>query len=466
MKYYILDQRYGLCGWQKLPYALTEMKSSKIAFLNGKEFQALSACNGVIDTDGILVTPEMRRMIQEAEKKGIVSSCEKGTKMLAQQVYHQYPCRYIETAHWSMTGMCNYRCKHCYMSAPDAKFGELSHGQCVDIIEQMAECGIKNLSLTGGECLVRKDFIALVDLMLEKNMHIKTIYSNGKLVTQALLDQLKERNLFPEFNISFDGVGWHDWLRGIDGAEKYALDAFRLCRDNGFPTGAEMCIHQGNKHTLRETMKLLSACGVAHVKTNPVSDTELWTNYTEDYSISFKELYEVYLSYIPEYYEDGAPISLMLGGFFQAKRHSVKYVLPSLQDQNLEPERRCVCGHARVTMYISADGRILPCMPLSAMDNQDSFPSILEMTLKEALTDSYYMDIIDTRFSEILEHNPECRDCPHKMKCGGGCRAAALMTTKEFLGRDLSFCEIYRGGYEKKIYETADEAIKQFSPNV
>ena len=71
---------------------------------------------------------------------------------------------------------------------------------------------------------------------------ITTIYSNGKLVTEELLDQLAERGIHPEFNMSYDGVdGWHDWLRGIPNAGKIAEDAFLRCKRKGFPTGALMC---------------------------------------------------------------------------------------------------------------------------------------------------------------------------------------------------------------------------------
>lgn len=107
------------------------------------------------------------------------------------------------------------------MSAPDAKYGELSHEQIMSIVDQLIGCGVMEVSLTGGEPLVRRDFMEIVDALLAGGIRITTIYSNGKLVTDKLLDQLAEREIRPEFNMSYDGVdGWHDWLRGIPDAEK------------------------------------------------------------------------------------------------------------------------------------------------------------------------------------------------------------------------------------------------------
>lgn len=44
-------------------------------------------------------------------------------------------------------------------------------------------------------------------------------------------------------------------------AGRIAEEAFLRCREHGFPTGAEMCIHQGNRRLLRETVRHLAALG-------------------------------------------------------------------------------------------------------------------------------------------------------------------------------------------------------------
>ena len=60
---------------------------------------------------------------------------------------------------------CNFRCRHCYMSAPHAKLGELSHDVLMQVVEQIAACGIPAVSLTGGEPLLRKVFFEIVDAL-------------------------------------------------------------------------------------------------------------------------------------------------------------------------------------------------------------------------------------------------------------------------------------------------------------
>ncbi len=85
-----------------------------------------------------------------AVERDIVEPCSYGEGLAPDQEYRQYQNRFIRTAHWSITGKCNYKCRHCYMSAPEAKYGELSHETIMDIIGQLEECGVMSVTLTGG----------------------------------------------------------------------------------------------------------------------------------------------------------------------------------------------------------------------------------------------------------------------------------------------------------------------------
>lgn len=446
---YILNERYALRGWEKLPWAVADSRTGQTHFISAQEMDALKLCNGKIETDLPLIPRELRNMLPVLEKNGIIRTAATGETIRPEQEYRKYPVRYIRTAHWSVTGRCNYRCKHCYMSAPDAKYGEMNHEQIMRMVRELSDCGVMNVSLTGGEPLVRKDFLEIVDALLERGIRIIQIYSNGALVKEPLLKALDGRGIHPEFNMSYDGVGWHDWLRGIPGAEAAVDRAFRLCRDMGFPTGAEMCLHQGNKHLLRESVNHLRDVGCGSVKTNPVSNVGEWQKNGCGESISMDELFQIYLDYVPKYYADGMPISLMLGGFFSADPAKPERWDVPLYHYPIDPTKCCVCNHARMVMYISAEGRALPCMSLSGMDIQEKFPLIPEIGLAKCITDSFYMDFINTRADKVLEHNPECADCPWRSWCLGGCRASGLDGSgqKDLMYKDPACCLMFRDGW-------------------
>ena len=453
--FYRLKERYALRGWEKLPWAVADRLNGRAYFVTKEDMEALMLCTGTIDTDLPLISDAVRERISRLEKHGIVEPCPAGSSLRPGQEYRRFPARYIHTAHWSITGRCNYRCRHCYMSAPDAKLGELSHEQIMKMVGELAACGVMNVSLTGGEPLVRKDFLEIVDALLEKEIRIIQIFSNGALVKEQLLKELDARGVRPEFNMSYDGLGWHDWLRGVPGAEEAVDRAFRLCRDMGFPTASEMCIHQGNKHLLRASLQHLREVGCGSVKTVPVSDVGEWQKNGAGQSVTMDELFQIYLDYLPAYYEDGMPIGLMLGGFFSADpREPDLYSIP-LYHPSSDPARCCVCGHARMVMYISPEGRALPCMSLSGMEIQNEFPLIPELGLARCITDSRYMDLIDTRADKVLDSNPECADCAWRTWCLGGCRASGLEDSGQLdlLRRDPAACALFRDGWIGRIME-------------
>ena len=204
---YIIEERYQLRGWSLLPYALVDRETGRTRFISFQEMEALKLCSGRIDTDLPLIPAKLRDILPGLEQAGIIRPANAGETLRPEQEYRKYPARYIRTAHWSVTGRCNYRCRHCYMSAPDARYGELSHDQVMKLARELSDCGIMEVTLTGGEPLVRGDFLELVDALLEGDIRITRIYSNGALVQEPLLRELDARGIRPEFNMSYDGPG-------------------------------------------------------------------------------------------------------------------------------------------------------------------------------------------------------------------------------------------------------------------
>lgn len=252
-------------------------------------------------------------------------------------------------------------------------------------------------------------------------------------------------------------------MRGVAHAEEVALRAMQLCVQHGFRVSAEMCIHKGNTQTLRETVKLLGRLGVSFLKCSGVSDTPLWQKNSEGNAYSFKEYCEDMITYIPQFFQDGAPINLMLGGVIDLRKESTKFrVLPERHGSTNESRNCHLCGAARASCYITPDSRLLPCMPMTACEEQEQFPKIADIGLQKGLSDSFYMDFVDRRVGDLMKANEKCAACPHVLKCGGGCRAAALEQTGDLMGADENLCMLWNEGYVDRIRQTAEDAVRRF----
>ena len=456
--YIRLKRPFALRGWKGLPYALVNRRTGAVAFMHESAFRALLFCNGRFTEDSPIFFGERKDVLAKLDELGALERLDDPGDLDADQEYFEYPNRFIRQVHWSITGRCNYRCRHCYMSAPHAVLPQPTLEECFGIIDQMAACGVQLVSLTGGEPLVRGDFLQLVDRILECGMHISVIMTNGALVTEELLCALEGRGVNCEFNMSFDGTeGWHDWLRGVDGAEASVRRAFELCREHGFITGAEMVLHAGNLHTLRESVRTLGELGAASLKVNRLNCVGEGAALT-DWAITCEQEYEACLEYIPQYAEDGMPVPILtLSGLFAA-RHGKFCVGSEHFGEDCDCSAKYLCNAARNTMYLGPDGRVLPCIPMSETGlAQERFPLLGELTLAEALSDSVYLDFITTNLAAYLERNPRCAACEYRNRCMGGCRGRAVQESgvAGMMGPDPDACLLFKGGY----YDRAQEAI-------
>lgn len=464
--YYRLKDEYALRGYQGATCMLVKRPTNVHRALTSDEFKILLLCDGTSSLDSNMLTTAEEAELQRMLERGVIVSVPVSTPLSEEQVYRVCNNRFVPTIHWSITGGCNFRCRHCFMDAPTNTLGELTHDEAIHLIDEMAECGVLNVDLTGGEPFIRQDFWQLVDHLQKHQILVRQIYTNGWLLTEKVLDEFERRNLHPEFSISFDGIGWHDWMRGIQGAEQRVWKVFAMLQQRGFPCNVEMCIHKGNVSVMSESIRKLAQSGVHAIKTINVSPSELWLRNSEGYAMSDQEYVESMLNYIPDFFADGMPCDLMHGGVISMRKNKTEYRV--LAERYGGTEKSCLgcylCGAVRTTSYISPEGRLLPCMPMSGFDEQHLFSRVQEIGLQKGLSDSFYMQIASSKVKDLLAVNKECNACPHKLKCGGGCRAHALRDTHMLMGKDPMYCMLWNGGYVERIHEVADAAIAKYCP--
>ena len=449
---YILSEAYALRGWKLLPYAIQSLYRQNTEFFKKSEFELLKACDGHTLIDWENLTDEQRELYEHWEKCGFIRQSNGMEKLFPYQEYRFYPARFKEYVQWSITGRCNYKCRHCFMSAPNAAQGEPNFNQLMIMLDAFCRCGVHNIQLTGGEPMVRRDFWDLVDAIRERNLNIHTIYSNGLLVTDEFLDKLERRHLRPSIQFSFDGVGHHDWMRGIPGAEKTVLYALRRCQERKIPTSVSMVICKESANTIRETVNLMASLGVRSMKVGNATPLGEWRHEKEHF-LTREELYTALLEYIPHYFEDGMPLSLGLEGFFNY--NVLKKKLSFWYEKDIEEQyfdKALMCAHVRRGMYVSPKGAVLPCMSMVGGPIEEDFPNMLKTPLEDILDgDSAYMQITRSKVSDFMAHNPDCAKCEYKSGCCGGCRAVAVRDhPTDYLSKDLDTCHFFREGWKAK----------------
>ncbi|MDO4487938.1 MAG: radical SAM protein [Eubacteriales bacterium] len=460
--YYYLNENFILRGWKGLTCVLIRRPDNARKMLSEDEFSVLMLCDGVTPFDKDELWDRESAILGGLMSKGFVSESTERHPLKEDQVYRLYENRFVESIFWSVTGRCNYKCRHCYMDAPCGAMGEISTEEAFAIIDEAADCGVLKMDLTGGEPFVRRDFFELVDRINSNGISIETIYTNGRMLNGSVLDEFEKRGMKPHFSISFDGKDWHDWLRGVKGAEGYTLDALKLCKERGFTTDIEYTVHKGNIGAIRETVKLLSGYDVTCVRLGMMQNSPLWLKNAEGNEITTREYNDACLSYIPEYFEDGKPVNLYIAGLVSLHKDREEYEVLYERPDSSENLECHLCGEVRYSSYITPEGRLLPCMPMTASERQSEFPLIKDIGLKAALSDSEYMRYVDARVKDYLAKNAECAACRFKLRCGGGCRAVALINSNDFWGKDTDLCLFWHEGYADKLHEIIDRENEKF----
>lgn len=456
--YYRLHPAAALRGWQNAAAMLVKRPDNETRPLTPAQLAVLILCDGQTPLCPSALRAEEQTALQQFVESGLITMHETPLPIDEDQRYCFFENRFIQRVMWSITGACNYRCRHCFVDGPEKACHSLSTAEAMEIIDQLAACGVMQVELTGGEPLVRPDFWQLVDRLAERKIHIAQIYTNGALADEAFFAALAQRGLKPALCFSFDGVnGWHDWMRGVPGAEETTLRAMELGIRYGHDVYAGMCLHKGNLPALRETVKRLARMGVRGLNISGITTSPLWQQNNGGYHLDDREYLDAAMAYFARYVQDGQPMRVMFNGAALLQKDDSRVIFSECRQENT---RQYLCGTARFAPYISEEGRLLPCMPMTMCQEQKLFPLVLEKGLAACLGDGFFMEVVSRCREDLFKHNTKCGSCESRHSCGGGCRANALRENHDFLGSDAYQCLIWREGYREKLQAALEKAYE------
>ncbi len=446
--FYRLNPSYRLRGWDGLPFCLVSPYALVPRLLNQEEFALLLCCDGVTEF-GLESENAVGETLAKFIKEHVITTSFSPLPIADYQKFRRHNNGHVHSVIWSITGDCNLRCKHCYMSGGRNVYNNLSKAQLFDLIAQFDEAGITEIELSGGEPQMSPYLWELVDEILRRNMVISHFHTNAMLLDDAFFAEMKKRRLYWTFDSSLDGVGTHDWLRGTPGSEKIAIAAFRKIRVLGYPLLVNSKFHADSVHAVFDTYELMKGIGVTSWKVSFVFPIgEAVSGVPSAPAVTCGE----YLELLKRYREDGNPFDLnLLEGAVKGHRGG-GFSYWENDKNDVDNQRRVSCGLCRNRPYLLPDGTLVPCIGWVSTPVQKHLPKLPQIRLSEiyAQPDSYFRKLVGIRVADITEHNPECSQCEHKLTCGGGCRADALATNRgeeALYRRGMMLCGIYKGTF-------------------
>ena len=146
---------------------------------------------------------------------------------------------------WNLTYRCNLACEHCYLDAGAAPLvrtenfadrSELGTDECFRVIDEIAAFAPECLTiLTGGEPLLRRDILEIVQRAAERELWV-VVGTNGVRITQNVARRLAEAGA-RGLSLSLDALDpdRHDRFRQVRSAWQNTVEGAQILNATGLP---------------------------------------------------------------------------------------------------------------------------------------------------------------------------------------------------------------------------------------
>jgi radical SAM protein with 4Fe4S-binding SPASM domain len=300
---------------------------------------------------------------------------------------------------FELTARCNNECRHCYINLPvgdkKAREKELSLGEIADIAEQALSLGAIWCLLTGGEPLLREDFIDIY-LCLKKKGLLVSVLTNATLISDAHV-QLFKKHPPKNMEVSVYGVTRETYERVTrkPGSFKAFSRGLNLLLENGVPVRLKAMALRSNAH------ELPAITGFCRERTKDYFrfDPFLHLRYDGDQKRNAEIISERLSPREIIALEQSDPER------FQAlKEHGCDFILPE------KPEHGCdhliKCGAGNDSLVLGSDGRVRLCYSLC---HPECVYDLRNGSLSDAFM-NFVPKVRDIR-STRKEFKTKCNDC-------------------------------------------------------
>ncbi|MBN1652489.1 MAG: radical SAM protein [Deltaproteobacteria bacterium] len=280
----------------------------------------------------------------------------------------------------SLTKRCCLSCPHCYLANKGRSVQELTYEEILLLLDELADCGVLNLSITGGEPGLRDDLFAVIKAASERHFYI-SLKTSAYPFESTDIDTLWDSGLHKLFvSIYHTDLERHDGFVHRSGAWERATGALRRFAKRGGSCFACCPVMNWNAPIISDLLDLCEREGW-----NPLVDPKI------------------------THRDDGScePCSFIasekaLSSVFIDER--ITTPAPCVHDSTTS-----ICGAAISFAYIESDGLVKVCSSIPW-----SLGSLREKTFSEIWRNSPDRKrILTIRWADAQK----CRNCPYETYC-------------------------------------------------
>ena len=311
----------------------------------------------------------------------------------------------------NITSSCNLSCNHCYAGnrlnsdGPELDGPSMIH--VIDRVSELIKCEPRLIIFSGGEPLLRKDFLfKAITRAYSKGLNIR-LNTNGIFIDDDTAEFLAHHDVLTQ--VSLDGMDKHTnaLVRNDVRAYDKAIEGIACLSRHNCRTRLSCTLHADNIYQIEDFLIYAMDNSIEQVTFTNLTRIGNATNSTLtpiEYTDEFNSLYEVV--YDNELYQ-AMTRSTLLAETINAIRAGMKFRY---------------CGTGLSTCCIDSNGALYPC---------------INMINREFYVGNAFIDDIDyiwraspalgmLRSIDVDSMNAQCSKCIFRYFCGGYCRGETI----------------------------------------
>ncbi len=163
----------------------------------------------------------------------------------------------LNKVYFGITNRCNLRCAHCCYNAVNSSFHDkLSTQETFKVLDKIISLDPSNIIISGGEPMLRKDFLQIISYVRRNFRGRITLMTNGTFITEENIDILIKS--IDTIDFSLDGVNEESCalIRG-KGVFNKVVNSIKLLQSNNFYSiTVSMVLTNENNHLENEFLNL------------------------------------------------------------------------------------------------------------------------------------------------------------------------------------------------------------------
>lgn len=161
----------------------------------------------------------------------------------------------------NLTYRCPLNCKHCYVADPSPGAEELTLAEYRDLFDQLVAMQSFFLTFSGGEPLLRPDFLDILAAARERHFAVR-IFTGGAPLDERLAAGIAALHpIAVEISLHAATPALHDEFVGVEGTWEHSVEMARRLREFGAHVVLKMNVMGFNYREMKGIYEVARTCG-------------------------------------------------------------------------------------------------------------------------------------------------------------------------------------------------------------